>query len=115
MPSKKFPPIPTTTASNAAYGGDKANHRAEEPTVMTAAAASQPSEHRLEADIDKVTDMLDALAAGDVQLTITGLEDLLGRLRTAAAARQFLADVDRNTLKAALLRRRQRAEGGPQR
>ncbi len=56
--------------------------------------------------------MLDRLAAGDVTLTITGLEDLLARLREAEAARHLLTEVERSTLKAALLLRRQRFTGG---
>jgi hypothetical protein len=81
---------------------------------MSAAAAAHhgPCEHGVNSDAVRVADMLDALAAGDVQLTINGLEDLLGRLRTAAVARQLLADVDRDMLKAALVLRRQRAEDG---
>ena len=80
---------------------------------MTATAANRPSSD-IGADVEvaRVVDMLDALAAADVALTITGLEDLLGRLREAASARALLVDVDRNTLKTALVLRRQRATGG---
>jgi hypothetical protein len=98
-------------------GDETGAHRdelTEESTAMSAAAAAhhEPCEHGADSDAVRVADMLDALAAGDVQLTINGLEDLLGRLRTAAVARQLLADVDRDRLKAALVLRRQRAEDG---
>ena len=79
---------------------------------MTAAANPEPSQSRGGDVVARVADMLDALAAGDVQLTISGLEDLVSRLKTAAAARELLADVDRRTLKAALVLRRQRVAGG---
>ena len=82
---------------------------------MTAAANTPSSRSAGEADVARVVDMLDRLAAADVTLTITGLEDLLGRLREAEAARELLVDVDRNTLKAALLVRRQRVAGGSRR
>jgi hypothetical protein len=82
---------------------------------MTAAANTPSSRAAADAEVARVVDMLDRLAAADVALTITGLEDLLARLREAEAARELLVDVDRNTLKAALLLRRQRAAGGPRR
>jgi len=81
---------------------------------MTAAANTQSSECDVDADVARVVAMLDRLAAGDVTLTITGLEDLLTRLREAAAARELLTDVDRNTLKEALVLRRRRQSGGTQ-
>ncbi len=80
---------------------------------MTAAAANRASSGvGSDSEVSRVVDMLDALAAADVTLTITGLEDLLGRLREAASARELLVDIDLNTLKAALVLRRQRATGG---
>lgn len=82
---------------------------------MTAAANTPSSRAAADAEVARVVDMLDRLAAADVVLTITGLEDLLARLREAEAARELLVDVDRNTLKAALLLRRPRATGGPRR
>ncbi|MBN9619634.1 MAG: hypothetical protein J0H43_07875, partial [Actinobacteria bacterium] len=69
----------------------------------------------VDAEVTRVVHMLDRLAAGDVTLTITGLEHLLTRLREAEAARELLTGVDRSTLKAALLLRRQRVSGGAQR
>lgn len=82
---------------------------------MTAAANSSASQTGADVEVVRVVDMLDVLAAGDVALTITGLEDLLARLREAEAARELLVEVDRNILKAALLLRRQRPAGGAQR
>lgn len=81
---------------------------------MTAAADTPSSRSAADAEVARVVDMLDRLAAADVALTITGLEDLLARLREAEAARELLVDIDRNALKAVLLRR-QRAAGGPRR
>jgi hypothetical protein len=81
---------------------------------MTAAANTPSSECEVDAEVTRVVHMLDRLAAGDVTLTITGLEDLLTRLREAEAARELLTGIDRNTLKAALLLRRQRVSGGAQ-
>lgn len=81
---------------------------------MTAAANTPSSECDANGDVTRVVDMLDRLAAGDVTITITGLEDLLSRLREAAAARELLTGIDRNTLKAALLLRRQGLTGGVQ-
>lgn len=81
---------------------------------MTAAANTQSGECNLDRDVTRVVAMLDRLAAGDVTLTITGLEDLLTRLREAEAARELLTGVDRNTLKQALVLRRQRQSGGAQ-
>jgi hypothetical protein len=82
---------------------------------MTAAANTLSSRSDGDAEVARVVDMLDRLAAADVALTITGLEDLLARLREAEAARELLVDVDRNALKAALLLRRQRTAGGSRR
>ncbi len=80
---------------------------------MTAAAANRASSGvGADSEVSRVVDMLDALAAADVTLTITGLEDMLGRLREAASARELLVDIDRDTLKTALVLRRQRATGG---
>lgn len=79
---------------------------------MPAAAAHERSPSHAEDEVARVADMLDHIAAGDVTLTISGLEDLLSRLKTAATARAVLADVDRDTLKAALVLRRQRAADG---
>ena len=85
---------------------------------MTAAADTRSSECEVDAradlEVTRVVEMLNTLAAGDVTLTISGLEDLLARLREAEAARELLTGVDRNTLKAALLLRRQRVSGGAQ-
>lgn len=81
---------------------------------MTAAANTQSSECDVDLDVTRVVGMLDRLAAGDVTLTITGLEDLLSRLREAEAARELLTNVDRTTLKEALVVRRQRQSGGAQ-
>lgn len=82
---------------------------------MTAAANAPSSECEVDAEVTRVVHMLDRLAAGDVTLTITGLEDMLTRLRDAEAAREVLTGIDRNTLKAALVLRRQRVSGGAQR
>jgi hypothetical protein len=71
-----------------------------------------PKQSHAEDEVVRVADMLDDIAAGDVTLTISGLEDLVSRLRTAATARAVLADVDRDTLMAALVLRRQRAADG---
>ena len=81
---------------------------------MTAAANTGEGECEIDAEVTRAVHMLDSLAAGDVTFTITGLEDLLTRLREAQEARELLTGVDRNTLKAALLLRRQRASGGAQ-
>ena len=59
----------------------------------------------------EVAEMLDTLAAADVQLTISELEELVARLRPAVAVRQDLAAVDPGTLRAALLLRRRRGSG----
>ena len=64
-----------------------------------------------DAEVDEVAEMLDTLAAADVQLTISELEELLARLRPAVTVRQLLAAVDPATLRAALLLRRRRASG----
>jgi hypothetical protein len=79
---------------------------------MTAAANTSSSETDAVSEVTHVVDMLDSLAAGDVTTAITGLEDLLTRLRQAETARDLLVDVDRNILKAALLLRCQRTSGG---
>jgi len=61
----------------------------------------------------EVAEMLDTLAAADVQLTIGELDEHLALLRRALAVRQLLAAVDLATLQAALLgcRRRMLGEG----
>jgi hypothetical protein len=79
---------------------------------MPAAAAHEPTQNHAEDEVARVASMLDDLEAGDVTLTISGLEDLVSRLRTAASARVVLADVDRDILKAALVLRRQRSGDG---
>lgn len=76
---------------------------------MPAAAAPEPNRSNAEDKVVRVADMLEDIAAGDVVLTISGLEDLVSRLKMAATARAVLAEVDRDTLKAALVLRRQRA------
>ena len=82
---------------------------------MTAAANTQSSAYDAADDeVTRVVDMLDLLAAGDVTLTISGLEDLLTKLRQAETARELLTSVDRDRLKAALVVRRQRQAGGTQ-
>ena len=58
----------------------------------------------------EVAEMLDTLAAADVQLNIGELDEQLARLRRALAVRQLLA-VDPATLQAALLGRRRRMLG----
>lgn len=82
---------------------------------MAAAADTPPGRPESDTAVARVVDMLDSLAAADVTLTITGLEDLLVRLREAEAARALLSGVDRRTLKAALLLRRQRADASGRR
>jgi hypothetical protein len=57
---------------------------------------------------EAVADMLDALDAADLSKTIAGLEQVLSRLRPAASVRDRLVGVDRETLQAALVLRRQR-------
>jgi hypothetical protein len=65
-------------------------------------AATEPS-------AEQVAHMLDVLAAGDVQATIKGLEEVLAQLRPALAARNELQRrVSPKTLKAALELRRTR-------
>ncbi len=59
--------------------------------------------------VEAVADMLDTLDAADLHRTIAELEDLLATLRPAASVRAQLAAVDRKTLQAALILRRQRA------
>jgi hypothetical protein len=59
--------------------------------------------------VEAVADMLDTLDAADLHRTIAELEDLLATLRPAASVRAQLAAVDRKTLRAALILRRQRA------
>jgi hypothetical protein len=59
----------------------------------------------------EVAEMLDTLAAADVQLTIGELDEQLARLRRALAVRQLLAAVDPAALQAALLGRRRRMLG----
>jgi hypothetical protein len=64
----------------------------------------------IEPSAEQVAQLLDVLAAGDVQATIKGLEVVLARLRPALAARDELQQrVSPKTLKAALeLRARMR-------
>ena len=83
---------------------------------MATSAASATNHYLVggsgDAQVVEVADMLDALAAADVQLTISELEELLARLRPALAVRQLLAAVDPAALRAALLLlRRRRASG----
>jgi hypothetical protein len=59
--------------------------------------------------VEAVADMLETLDAADLHRTIAELEDLLATLRPAASVRTQLAAVDRKTLQAALILRRQRA------
>lgn len=78
-------------------------------------AAARPASSQPDDDVARVADMLDVLAAGDVAVTVTGLECLLTRLQSAAAARELLMGIDSRTLKAALALRRQRAGIGARR
>jgi hypothetical protein len=59
--------------------------------------------------VEAVADMLETLDAADLHRAIAELEDLLATLRPAASVRTQLAAVDRKTLQAALILRRQRA------
>jgi hypothetical protein len=61
---------------------------------------------------EAVADMLDMLDAADLSKTIAGLEQVLSTLRPAASVRDRLVGVDRETLQAALVLRRQRRRGG---
>jgi hypothetical protein len=68
---------------------------------------------RTEPSVEQVAQLLDCLAAGDVQATIKGLEPVLAHLRRALAARnELLARVSPKTLKAALELRRRRVGPG---
>jgi hypothetical protein len=58
--------------------------------------------------VEAVADMLDTLDAADLSKTIAGLEQMLSTLRPAAGVRDRLVGVDRETLQAALVLRRQR-------
>ena len=84
-------------------------------TSPAAAATHRDSARGSDAQVVEVAEMLDTLAAADVQLTIGELEELLARLRPAVTVRQHLAGVDPATLRAALLLllllRRRRALG----
>ena len=72
----------------------------------TPAANGHAAQQELSAEA--VADMLDTLDAADLSKTIAGLEQVLSRLRPAASVRDRLVGVDRETLKAALVLRRQR-------
>jgi len=72
----------------------------------TSAAKGHAVQEALSAEA--VADMLDALDAADLSKTIAGLEQVLSRLRPAASVRDRLVGVDRETLTAALVLRRQR-------
>jgi hypothetical protein len=79
--------------------------------TSAAPAINHDSARGGDAQVVEVAEMLDTLAAADVQLTIGELEELLARLRPALAVRQLVAAVDPATLQAAPLRRRRRMLG----
>jgi len=68
-------------------------------------ARTEQATHSVEA----VADMLETLCPSGLHSPTGGLEDLLATLRPAASVRAQLAAVDRKTLQAALILRRQRA------
>jgi hypothetical protein len=72
----------------------------------TPAAKGHTAQEALTAEA--VADMVDTLDAADLSKTIAGLEQMLSMLRPAVSVRDRLVGVDRETLTAALVLRRQR-------